>query len=388
MDSSYVLERLEALEGTLTSTPDGLSPSEIKIVLKRVERLLYESYMIKGVRALIKNIIRSRGDKNSLFNHLVQLNLVYHLLEVKNRALGVERKVRPNSNKRVDIVVFGHRDFFIELKNVNEPELVTLKESFAEKISLPLSKLKFPYFVHIRFFRPELRRIYRENFQPLVQKIKEELEKDGRQGWIPYPSRKEPFLSFMLEKSSLPHCNLGRYGYGEDWPYCLYSEAYLEKELDKERRLLEQPSLKEETRLLHERNLKKYHLLRNNSHLLEELELKQSVLRGIRDSELKFPTPSEGVLNILLLHFSGRIPSSMADTLVGDLVRWYYSLEEGRDKDKWWEYYGVWAEEEGFQKERKIDAFINLLGLGIEKPFQWKIVYARRGRAELDGLLL
>ncbi len=391
MDSSCASKRLKDLKSTLTSTTGLLSPEEIEIVLKRAERLLYQSYMIKGVQSLVKNIIRSRGDKNSLSNHLVQLNLVYYLLEVKNRALGVERKVRPNSNKRVDIVVFGQEDFYIELKNVNEPELTVLKESFAEKIRSPLSKLEFPYFVHFRFFRPKLQELSQENFQTLLEKIREEIEKEGRRGWIPFPSQKDASLNFSLEKSTLSHCSLGRYGYGEDWPYCLYSEEYLEKELEKEKKVLMRPFVKEDTRLLHERNLRKYRLLLDNSPFLVELELKQSVLRGIRDSELKFPVPSENTMNVLLLHFSGQVPESVADTVAGDLTRWYYSSE--RDKvepprqDRWWEYYWIWAEEVGFQREGKIDALVSLLGRGIEEPYHWKIVYARRGKTELEGLL-
>lgn len=389
MDSSHALKRLEALEATLRSYPpkaDGLSPREIKIVLERAERLLQQSYMIKGVQSLIKNIIRSKGDKTGLFNHLVQFNLVHYLLEVKNRALGVERKARPDSNKRVDIALFGQRDIYMELKNVNEPELAALKENFAEKIRLPLGEIKSPYFLHIRFFRSELQSAS-GGFQTLIKRIEEELKNGKRRGWIPYPSQKDAYLSFLLEKSALPHCTLGRYGYGGYWPYCLYSEEYLERELEKEEKILKRPFLKEETRALHQRNLKRYRLLRDNSPFLTELELKLSVLRGIRDSELKFPVASENVLNILLLHFGGQKPSSMADTLAGDMVRWYYSLGEGRGKDRWWEYYGIWAEEEGFQVEGKIDAFVSLLGRGMEEPYLWKIVYARRGRTELEGLL-
>jgi hypothetical protein len=395
MDSVYVLKRLGDLESALNSTPCGFSSEETRLILKRAERLLHQSYMLKGVQSLIKSIIRSAGDKNSLFNHLVQLNLVYHLLEVKNRALGVERRVRPDSNKRVDIVVFGQRDFYIELKNVNEPELSALKEGFAERIRLPLSELKFPYFVHFRFLRSEPQGLSWETSGPLIQWIKEGLEGGGwhalnqngsGQGWMPYPSQ-EAVLSISLERAALPNCKLGRYGYGKDWPYCLYSEEYLEKELEKERKVLERPSLREESRLLHERNLRLYQLLRANSPFLVELELKQSVLRGIRDSELKFPAPTVNVLNVLLLHFGGQRPESMADTITSDLARWYYSLPEGRDEDRWWEYYGLWAEEEGFKKEGKIDAFVSLVGRGIEEPFQWKVIHAQRGRVELEGLL-
>ncbi|HHT9152448.1 MAG TPA: hypothetical protein ACFYEM_02800 [Candidatus Hypogeohydataceae bacterium YC40] len=388
MDSSHALKKLKALETTLKSTPDELSSREIKVLLERAERLLQQSYMLKGVQSLIKKIISSKGNKISLFNHLVQLNLVYHFQEVKNRALAVERKARPDSNKRVDIVVFGQSDFYIELKNVNEPELATLKEEFAEKIPLPLSKIKAPYFVHFRFFRSQLQRLSPQNIQPLPERIEEEIKKGEKREWIPFPSQKEAFLSFSLEKSAqLLHCILGRYGYGEDWPYCLYSEEYLEKKLESEKKILEKPFPKEEHQASHLYNLKRYGLLRDNSPFLAELELKMSVLRGIRDSELKFSTPSENMLNILLLHFNGKKPQSMADTVAGDLARWYYSLGDERGEDRWREFYEIWAGEEGFQREGKIDAFVNLIGRGIEEPYQCKIVYARRDRNELERLL-
>jgi hypothetical protein len=313
---------------------------------------------------------------------------VYHFLQVKNRAVGVERKVRSESNKRVDIVVPGKRDFYIEIKNINEPELAALKETFAEEICLPLSKIKSPYFVHFRFFKSELQRLSLQDFQPLISRIEDATEKRVPGAWIFYPSQEDGLLSFLLEKATLPHCTLGRYGYGKDWPYCFYSEEYLEKEIENEEKILEQPSLEKKERVLHLQSLKRYRLLKDNSPFFTELELKLSILRGIKDSEMKFPAPSENGLNILLLHFGGVKPVALADIVTVDLARWYYSLEEGRGKDRWWDFYDIWAREEGFQKEGIIDAIVSLLGRGIEEPYRWKIVYARRGLTELESVLL
>ncbi len=381
-----VLKKLESLNTTLITT-SGLPAEEITIVLERAGKLLHKSYMIKGVQSLVKNIIKSKGDRNLLLNHLVHLNLVYHLLEVKNKAVGVERKVRPDSNKRVDIMVFGEKDLYIEIKNVNEPELVILKDDFADKIRLPLSRINYPYFIHFRFFRPQMPKLSQENFQPLVERIKEELEKEGGQGWIAYPSQKSASLSFSLEKSPLPFCSLGRYGFGERWPYCLYSEEYLENLLEKETKASVKSIQDDMTRTVHERNIRRYKFLKDNSDSLVELELKHSVLRGIKDSELKFPTPSAQALNVIALHFSGQQPPTMADIVADDLVRWYYSSEEGRNRDKLWEYYELWAEEERFHRLGKIDAFVSLSGKGIKGPYSWKIIYARWGKKELEEIL-
>lgn len=387
LESSQVKKRLKALKTTLNLY---LTPSQEEIILKRASRLLQESYVLKGVQALVKGIIKSREDRNNFFNHLVELNLVYFFSEVKKRAVGIERKIRPDSSKRVDIVLPGKRIFYIEVKNINDPELPWLKEEFCDVMGRKLRGLGRGYFVNFLFFRPTRLSLSEEEMEEVLDRIK----RIGLAGAVSsplfyYPSQANPILAFSLEKcDGLTNLEVGSYGYGGHWQYNLYSERYLEVAIDKERETLTGPSMKVKERHQHERNLRRYQLLKENSAFLEELELKQSLLRGIKDAELKFPSPEEGSLNILLIHYGWRGPRLAGENLARDIAGWYYF--EGADRsgpgDRWRDYYDIWAEEEDFKREGRIDAFVIFWGTGIEDAYQWKIIYTRRAEEELREL--
>ncbi|HHT9117262.1 MAG TPA: hypothetical protein ACFYD1_01405 [Candidatus Hypogeohydataceae bacterium YC38] len=387
VESPQVKKRLKALKTTLDLY---LSPGQKEIVLKRAFQLLQESYVLKGVQALVKDIIKSRDDRNNFFNHLVELNLVYLFSEVKKRAVGIERKVRPDSNKRVDMVLPGKRVFYIEVKNINDPELPWLKEKFCNVMGQKLRGLGKGYFVNFLFFRPARLSLSEEEMEEVLGRIKKTTGLTVSSSLFYYPSQTNPTLAFSLERcEGLSRLEVGRYGYGGHWQYNLYSERYLEVEIDKELGALKNPSIKAEEKRGHERNLRRYRLLKENSAFLEELELKQSLLRGIKDAEMKFPSPEEDSVNILLIHYGWQGPRLAGENLARDVVGWYYFevADRGRPGDRWRNYYDIWAEEEGFKREKRIDAFVIFWGTGVEDAYQWKIIFSRKAEEEIKELL-
>lgn len=107
--------------------PDAVSPTEIVIIMHRAEALLYNDPLINGMRGLVNRIVAQKETHDlkekakQILNHLNELNLAYLFAKQKNYAIGIERRTAGN-NKKVDIKIYERKNYYVEVKNINEPE--------------------------------------------------------------------------------------------------------------------------------------------------------------------------------------------------------------------------------------------------------------------------
>lgn len=124
---ALIEKKLKDLEEVLKDVPDILSLKEIGIIRDRAESLLYSDPLINGMRGLINKIIGQKETNDikektkQIQNHLNELNLAYLFSKQKNFAIGIERSNRENS-KKIDIAIYNKKIYYVEVKNINEPE--------------------------------------------------------------------------------------------------------------------------------------------------------------------------------------------------------------------------------------------------------------------------
>ncbi|MEW6188939.1 MAG: hypothetical protein AB1466_02325 [Actinomycetota bacterium] len=327
---------------------DALTPDEEKMALERAEVLLMKRPPIKRIEGLIKRIIRQRGDKptkesiEQIQNYVTELNLAFHLSEVKGFGIEIERKVG-EGEKRVDITIFNGKNYYIEVKNINEPKYSEREKNFLDSIQGKLSEIKKPYYIDFYFY--DYRSLeYEGSLMRCIKDRAETADEDSIEDvYFHYPNEYEPVLAFSFRKSGdLNHLELCLYGSSE--------EKYFS--------------------WVH----------------------KRSVIRGIWDAEQKFPQPGGDKLNILAVSLGGWVDVD----LIKDMQSWYYydkpaSNHDERGKpvgfDDLFDLYDPYARSIGFTKNLKIDAFVTLKGKGFRSGYETTF-YTKPGidERELRGI--
>lgn len=373
---ALIEKKLKDLEEVLKEVPDILSLREIKIVRDRAESLLYNDPLINGMRGLINKIIGQketndvREKTKQILNHLSELNLAHLFSRQKNFAIGIERNIREN-NKKIDITIYDKKNYYVEVKNINEPEHTRRETLFCNDISNKLVTIKKPYFVNFNFFHHK--KLECQN--ALIKFIKEKAENEEAEKSHYFPDEDKPMLSLELQEDpSLTHLELGLYGYGEVGARCNVplhvKNEFLKNQLTELERKIRERTQSGKSASMFEYQLEKYKLLKDNKNLRSELFIKESLIKHIKDTEEKFLNAEPDSLNILTIPLGQWGQPYMVE----DLQSWYFyppqaDPPEGRS-DLLFRLYDFYARDIGFQKRMNIYVFAALEGRGLVDKYK------------------
>ncbi|MGR3310698.1 MAG: hypothetical protein ACUZ77_07970 [Candidatus Brocadiales bacterium] len=366
---AIIEKKLRVLEEVLKEVSDVLTLEEIGIIRNKAEALLYCDPLINGIRGMINKIIGQKETSDikektkQIQNHLSELNLAYLFSKEKNFAIGIERNNRKNS-KKVDITIYNKRNYYVELKNVNEPEYARRETLFCNEVSKKLATIKKPYFVNFNFFHH--RRLECPN--ALIEFIKETAENEETEKCHYFHDEDVPMLFFAFkEDPNLTHLELGLYGYGEGKLSNFKKNEFLNNQLAELERKITENRLSGKPTSMFEYQLEKYKLLKDNKNLRSALFIKESLIRHIKDTEEKFLNTEPDSLNILA------IPLGLwgQPYLVEDLQSWYsYNQPPEGHSDPLFRLYDFYARDIGFKKRRNINAFVALEGRGLVDKYK------------------
>lgn len=283
-----------------------------------------------GIRALLQQLVRNR-DPEMQANHLTELRVAFALSRVSRRTVELERRGNDRNERRVDFAIDDKGGTtLVEVKNLNlplikkstDPVAASLRDAlrgFATKSDLHLSYLFF-------------RRPHADEQARLADAIRDGWRRaeEARGGLQVFFSPGErPRVGAIVSPAR-------RDGGGRVLVY------------DHGQHLRAQPGAR--LRISHHARPS----LRRPRERLEEMFIKDNVLRRIQDAEQKFPIDgTQG--RVVLLCPGPWAPALHVDRCVREAVHWY--LEgSARPDDLWASYYPHWAGRWSFRPLRNIDA--------------------------------
>lgn len=311
---------------------------------------------VPGIRAMLYQIVRNRDPEMKL-NHVTELNLAALFAHQPGRRLEVERHANERNAKLVDFALEDEDILrLVEVKNLNQPLIKRAADEAAETLQRMMKGSGPPTCdAHVSwiFFR-----------KPRPHDL-EEIARCLREAWCTHkhddagppvflPATR-PVLAALFPKAR-PDTG-GRmvlYDHGDH--------------------LGSQPGVKIQVkRTTHGREA-------TPRERVEELCIKDNILRRIQDAEAKFPLDGRGTQRVIAFSTGDWLPGTRAASILREACAWYLG-QAPLEHDFWRDYYTRWQVRWRFSPHHNIDAIVLLTGDGIAEPYGVDCIWAREGNA-------
>jgi hypothetical protein len=292
-----------------------------------------------GMRAMLFQLTRNK-DPEMQANHLTELRVAASLAGVRGRFIEIERRASARNERRVD---FGLDDpdgtTLVEVKNLNAPMIKKATDPLSEELRRGLggsASATDLHLVYLFFRRPR-----GEELEPLECAVRARWEEaDGRfrergrgrkESSVFYAPADRPRVAGLVVPAR-PDTG-GRvivYDHGQ----------HLHREPGQRIRVSHQE-------VAHRRGPRER---------IEEMFVKDNILRRLQDAEQKFPLEEEA-LRVVLFCQGEWAPVSHVDRYLDEAVAWYRS-GQATDGDLWERFYPHHARRWSFSPAHNIDAIL------------------------------
>lgn len=283
-----------------------------------------------GIRALLQQLVRNR-DPEMQANHLTELRVAFALSRVAQRRIELERRGNDRNERRVDFAIDDDAGTtLVEVKNLNLPLIKKSADPVAASLRDTLRGFRTRSDLHLSYLF--FRRPQANDQARIADAIREgwsQAEQAGRNMQVFFSPGERPRVGAIVSPAR-PDSG-GRvmvYDHGQH--------------------LRAQPG--DRLRIVHHARPS----LRRPRERLEEMFIKDNVLRRLQDAEQKFPLDrSRG--RVVLLCPGPWAPAAHVDRCVREAVHWYLD-GRARPDDLWASYYPHWAGRWSFHPLHNIDA--------------------------------
>lgn len=285
---------------------------------------------IEGVRSLLHQLIRNR-DPEMQANHLTELRLASALSTVEGRRIELERRGNDRNERRVDFALDDAMGTtLVEVKNLNVPLFKKSRDPMAVRLQERLQGTVMHSDLHL--FYLFFRRPHESDLEALAEEV--------RRAWLQCPRRPNRQQVFFAP-SDRPRIG------------ALVAPTRAERGgrvlvYDHGQHLRTEPGVR--LRVRHHAQPSR----RRPAERLEEMYIKDNVLRRIQDAEQKFPLdPLQG--RVVLFCPGPWAPAHHVDRCVAEAVHWYIT-GTAVPGDTWADYYAHWARRWSFRPLHNLDA--------------------------------
>ena len=330
--------------------------SRVFQLLEGIARPLGTEVDVAGIRATLYQIVRNRDPEMKL-NHVTELNLAALFAQQADRKLMVEHHASERNAKLVDFALADEGVLrLVEVKNLNQPLIKRAVDEAAETLQRMLKgSVPATCDAHVSwiFFR-----------KPRLHDL-EEIARGLREAWCTHEHddtappvflpQARPVLAALFPKAR-PDTG-GRlvvYDHGDH--------------------LGGEPGVRIQVkRTTHGREA-------TPRERIEELCIKDNVLRRIQDAEAKFPLDGRGTQRIIAFNAGDWLPGTRAATILREACAWYID-QTPLEHDFWRDYYARWQVRWRFAPHHNIDAIVLLTADGITDPYGVDCIWTREGHA-------
>ncbi|NDD30349.1 MAG: hypothetical protein EB084_18985 [Proteobacteria bacterium] len=326
----------ERLLETVKSTASALiDATETDRVASMARELLTGSRLhgeidTPGVRSLLYQLIRNRDPEMQL-NHITELRLAHMLARVGCRRLSLERKASERNERTVDFALDDDAgSFLVEVKNLNRPLIKKSLDLNAQRLQEALQGSARHSDLHL--FYLFFRKPHPDDFEVLRNDLRRQwltVDSVRRDGGVFFTPSDRPRVGALVTPAR--PSSAGRvivYDHGQ----------HLREQGGAPIRITH-----------HERPA-----LRRPRQRLEEMFIKDNVLRRLQDAEQKFPLHERHGRAVLLCP-GDWAPAHHVDGCIDEAVHWYLHGQTAPG-DMWASYYAHWAGRWRFSPQRNIDA--------------------------------
>ena len=293
---------------------------------------------VEGIRALLHQLVRNR-DPEMQSNHLTELRIAHALSRVGDRRIELERRCNDRNERRVDFAIDdAHGTVMVEVKNLNLPLIKRSADPLTETLRDALRGTTDRTDLHL--FYLFFRRPQAEDQAFLAHEVRQawvRTEQDGRGMRVFFSPDGRPRVGAIIAPA--------RQGCGGR--VMIYDHG---------QHLRAQAGAR--LRIAHHARASQ----RRPRERLEEMFIKDNVLRRLQDAEQKFPLDGPSQRAVLLCP-GPWAPSIHVDRCVREAVHWYVEGTATHD-DLWAPYYPHWARRWAFRPLRNID------GIYLVRPLE------------------
>lgn len=329
----------ELLERVRTTLEVLIGPAEAKSAAAVARTLLQGSTPgevdTDGLRATLLQLVRNRDPAMQL-NHLTELRIGDALAQVSGRRIEVERLANERNERRVD---FGIDDAdgtttLVEVKNLNAPLIKKANDAVAMALRQALQGTLEGTDLHITYLF--FRRPRQEELAELVARLRQHWLDAAHEaeGGVPQvcfvPARRPRVAGLIVSARADTGGRVVVYDHGQ----------HLQAEPGSRLRVIH-----------HDRRHQ-----RRPREIMEEMFVKDNILRRLQDAEQKFPLEG-GVTRAVLFCQGAWAPVMHVDRYLDQAIHWYRERRPA-PQDIWGALYPHWAERWSHAPLYNIDAIL------------------------------
>ncbi len=331
----------DALIAHVQTALDGLlAPAMLEAFAARSERMLADDLDsvidVAGLQHTLHQIVRSQHDDMKL-NHMTELNLCWQMARRGGRDIRFEVCASERNERRVDFGLYdGDHTWLVELKNLNAPLIRKASDPMSERLRKQLNGAEPGsdlHLVYLFFKRPKP-----DTLHHVIDAL--------REAWRAHPSPRDTQLIFVPPRAPRVAAWVAPARPDSGGRVIVYDHgAHLQQEKGLRIRASAGANGRPATPRMR----------------LEEMFVKDNMLRRLQDAEQKFPMHANELTRVLVFHAGGWAPHERMQHHLRQVVHYYQHGRAAAD-DALATYYEHWTARWRFEPHHNIDACISLWG--------------------------